>query len=172
MTKPQLDKEFTRLYPELTRYALGALRTHRLSHEPGLILADAYLHLYNMMETITDANHLESIAKNYIKMNIQWWNSPYRRLHRGSESLPILAQVETTNSLDLGDLPTVTHDFISTLSPRERRLFNIYTVNEYRKGRDVAAYLDISISGAYILIHEALEIENRYRQWCINKLTL
>lgn len=172
MTKAFLDKEYTRLYPELTRYALGALRTHCLGHEPDLIVADAYLHLHNMMEAITDAHHLESIAKNYIKMNIQWWNSPYRRLHRGSENLPILGAVETTPLLDLSDLPQVTEDFISTLSTRERRLFNIYTVNEYRKGRDVAQYLGISISGAYILIHEAIEIENRYRQWCINKLTL
>jgi len=173
MTKETLDKEFTRLYSELLRYAEGALRSQRLHHDPTLITSDAYCHCLSMTEDIENLGHLESIAKNYIKMNIQWWNSPYRRLHRGSEVLPTLGTVPSSLPFDLSveRLEEVTREFVATLNAREKRLFHIYVELECRKGREFSDYLGISISGAYLLIHEAIRIENRYRQWCINKLT-
>jgi hypothetical protein len=172
MTQIQLDKLFTNNYEQLRTYAHKALRAIKLNHEPETIVADAYCHSLAMVDEITDEGHMLSIAKNYIKQNINWWNSPYRRQQRGSELNSCEAVELPTPSV----LPEFEHmiellvQWQQTLNARERRLFNCFTKLEIRKGADLANYLDISQSGAYLIIREARELENRLKDWLTDQI--
>jgi hypothetical protein len=173
MTEQQLNRLFTEHYQELRTYAHKALRAIKLNHEPETIVADSYIHLLAMVDEITDLGHLLAISKNYIKQNINWWNSPYRRQQRGSESALEMDAGEQPNPLPEFDTMLGSIErWRAQLCARDRRLFNVYTQLEIRKGADLSNYLNISQSGAYLLIREAKELENQLREWLIEDLAI
>lgn len=172
MTNSELAREFSNLYDRLFTYSSRAIGALRLKIEPEEVLSEAYLHVNGYVDEILTTGQLESYAKNFIKCNLNWWNSPLRRQTRGRNHSE-LHNGHTAFSEDLPDAETIaewTAEYIKSLTNQQRRLFHIYTTIGKRKGLEVAAHLDISISGAYTYIREAKVLEAGYREHIKKKI--
>ena len=99
MTKPEMDQEFTQHYQELEDYATKYIRLLGLSMDPSDCLTGSYLHCHQMMHEIQGASHFLAVSKNWIKMNLRWWNSPLRRELTGRPTAD-LEEVDPSTSGD------------------------------------------------------------------------
>lgn len=165
MTNSELAQEFSSAYDGLFAYSARAIGALRINIEPEEVLSEAYIHVSGYADEIVSNGQLQSYAKNYIKCNLNWWNSPLRRQTRGRNHTE-LHSGHAVSGDDLPDADTIaewTAEYIKSLTSQQRQLFNIYTTLGKRKGLEVALHLDISISGAYTYIREAKVLEDGYR---------
>ena len=172
MTNSELAREFSNSYEGLFTYSVRAIGALRINIEPEEVLSEAYLHISGYADEIVSNGQMQSYAKHFIKCNLNWWNSPLRRQTRGRNH----AECHSGHAVSGGELPDAetidqwTDEYIKSLTNQQRRLFHIYTTLGKQKGLDVAAHLDISISGAYTYIREAKVLEAGYREHIKKKI--
>jgi len=172
MTQEKLSNLFNRNYNNLLDYSSKASRV--LTHKPAStqILSECYLYLDDKRHQLNTEEDVVSWGKTWIKNNLKWSSSPYKKLER---IRPNHCEFEDwgSSSYDMIDgeaIQKLMSDFESTLNTIDKRLFSIYIVKEIRKGKDVAEHLDISISGAYGIINQCKEIEGKFKDWLKNQI--
>jgi hypothetical protein len=157
MTSEAVAKEFALCYPGLVEYTRKALWHFRIPLELHDVLAECYCHVHDHRDLISKEVPVESMAKNWVKQNLRWTNSPIKcRLlvqdHGATGPEPWTAHQDTDSS------PLLVA-WKSTLDPYQRRLWGIYGEQGLTKGREIALHLGISNSSAYLLIKEAKALE-------------
>lgn len=160
---------FIQRYDEFILYAKKALLRANLSHDPEVVVGDAYLYGWERRDQFS-MEAMIAVIKNWIKMNIIWTNSPYRRSFKEVRLMPAKSLV-THMELDW-DYEELRTEFVKALTPKARREFSIYTEKNLRKGREVATHLNCSISGAYRIIRSAKRVELEWKEWCKNSIII
>lgn len=161
---------FVQRYDEFILYAKKALLRANLFHDPEVVVGDAYLYGWERLDIFPTEPQMIAVIKNWIKMNIIWTNSPYRRSFNEVRLMPVKS-LETYMELDW-DYETLKAEFVKSLTPKARREFSIYTEKNLRKGREVALHLNCSTSGAYRIIRSAKRVENQWKEWCKNQMII
>jgi DNA-directed RNA polymerase specialized sigma subunit len=104
-------------------------------------------------------------AKNWIKCNLKWTNSPLNRqirLNNLPSDSPIIPGTSEQGQ-NAEEILAQIQEFSTTLNQYDRRLFHIYYEMDLRKGKEIASHLDISISSAYPIIKECKQLELKLR---------
>ena len=168
MTNRELSTLFTDNYEDLRVYAIRAIKYLKINIEVEEVLSETYLHIQLYVDEIDTENKLVSYSKNFIKCNLNWWNSPVRRQSRGRQHGELHDGLPSRDTQELPSEEQInewTRQFITKLSTLDKRLFNIYTILDKRRGHEVANHLCISISGAYTYINAAKLLEDQYREY-------
>ena len=162
MTNEQLNHYYSKNYNELNDYTIKAIKHFRRKLDTTWVLSECYLHLYSATNQLNKESDVISWSKNWIKTNLKWKTTPIVRSSQvNNNSEDILFFYSTTDTPDSSDILTKIESFRDTLNTYDRRLFNIWWDLDLRKGKDIAEYLDISISGAYNIIKECKELDIR-----------
>lgn len=156
MTEKDLATEFTLLYQDLAVYTKKALWALHSKLELNDVLSECYLYCHSARHQVSELNPLEGIAKNWIRQNIIWTNSPLKKLsisdaptHKDTPMCPDLDVAESIAGWE------------HTLTQYERRLWDIWHTKGLRRGKEVSGYLDISLSSAYLVLKECRALEAR-----------
>lgn len=166
LTKDQLDYEFTAIYAVLEDFATNTIRYTKRNIDLYVVINECYLYLHSKMENLFCKEDVVAYAKTWIRNNLLWTNSPLLR-----QELPKKNQLEALDHIIPSqlnysgqhvDVIKMQDMFYMTLSSYDKRLFNIYFNLNKQTGKDVAKYLDISVSSAYNLIKECKVIEQKY----------
>lgn len=171
MTKSELDEHLQAHWDELGLYAKKYISMLALSIPAEDAVVGAYLHCLQCREEIEGPNEFIARSKNWIKMNLRWTQSPLRREHRGREH----AELGDWDRGQSGDpdwerVDPLTALWVKGLGVRSRRIWSLYWDLDLRRGRALAEHLNISTSGAYLLLKEARELEQSYREWILKHL--
>lgn len=176
MTKNQLDKDFVIIYNSIDKYATKAIKFFRSNVEKEYLLSETYIYVEERKEMIRTISELESFCKNFIKKSLIWKNS---KIHRELKKQVPYTDLEvvaykcyTTTEPNYQNYEAILNSFIKTLNPYERRLFNIWFNLELKTGKQISEYLSISLSLSYRTIKECKTIEDRFKNYIINKSTL
>lgn len=162
MTNEKLNHLFSKNYDNLTDYGIKAIKHFRRKLDTTWVLSECYLYLVDNINLLVDESDIQSFSKNWIKTNLRWKTTPIVRSSQiNNNSDDILFFYSTTDTPDSSDILTKIEDFRDSLNTYDRRLFNIWWDLDLRKGKDIAKYLDISISGAYNIIKECKELDIR-----------
>lgn len=162
MTNEQLNHYYTKNYDNLTDYSIKAIKHFRRKLDTTWVLSECYLYLVDNINLLKNESDVQSFSKNWIKTNLKWKTTPIVRSSQvNNNSEDILFFYSTTDTPDSSDILTKIESFRDTLNTYDRRLFNIWWDLDLRKGKDIAEYLDISISGAYNIIRECKELDIR-----------
>lgn len=166
MTQATLSNLFNRNYKEIYDYTSKASIRFNMANSINSLIAECYLYLDSKRKDLNDEPQMISWAKTFIKNNLRWTESPFRKMEKGRGHSEFedwgQSQYDTPTEewiLELSD------SFSNSLSPYDKRLFNIYTIKGLRKGIEVSDYLDISISSAFKVINECKEVESRFRNF-------
>lgn len=155
MTEKELATEFSLCYQDLAVYTRKALWALHSNLELNDVLSECYLHCHTHRHLITEENPLIAMAKNWIKQNIIWTNSPLRRL----------SPKDAPAHKDQGYTPGTQHPeelietWYLTLSQYQKRLWDMWHARGLRRGKEVSGYLDISLSSAYLVLKECRQLE-------------
>ena len=173
MIKTDLDKYFIDAYKEIELYAIKAINLNKRNVDIVTVMNECYLYLLTKILELKTDKCVISYSKTWIKNNLLWHNSPLlrRELSRHGH-LELIEEITYDGVLT----PEINYDaikmgFFNSLSHYDKRLFNIYFNLELQKGREIADYLDISLSGAYLIKNECKQLEDRYRNY-IKKQTI
>lgn len=171
MTQNQLNLLFNKNYKDLENYATTATNKLRRGTDPLSILSECYVYLDDKRHNINTEPELVSWGKTFIKNNLRWTTSPFNLKENGRNHSEIGDWHKPTDQdLDGDIIVELINKYESSLSSYNKRLFNIYIVQDLRKGREIAQHLDISISGAYSVINECKVIENNFKEWLKNQI--
>lgn len=172
MTQPALNRTFNEIYKDLETYTSKAIYSLNRAVDKHSIISECYLYVDDKRNEIDTKEELIAYSKTFIKNNLRWSNSPFNR-----RELTKTNHVEIEDwmfqSDSIFDYDMIKHkieEFQQTLSAYDKRLFNIYFNLDLRKGKEVAKYLNISVSGAYMVINECKEVEQKFRKWILNQL--
>lgn len=179
MTKTKLNNIFNENYKDLLNYSLAATKRFNMKNYEHSLLSECYIHLDRKIKDLKTPADVISYAKTFMKNQLRWSGSPFRKkeFKREEEYQDTKNNHESVleDSEEMGepyydlDLEFFVNDlykeFQQELSQYERRLFNIYTIQRIRKGKEVAKHLNISTSYAFKIILEAKPIEERFRNF-------
>jgi hypothetical protein len=168
MTSEEVAIEFARCYPTILVYAKKALWHFKSPLDVHDVMAECYCHVHDHRALITKEVPLESVAKNWVKQNLRWTNSPIKcRLliqdHNPTTSEPWTSHQDT-------DLTPLLAAWRAGLDPYQRRLWGLYGERGMTRGREIALHLGISISSAYLLIKEAKALELSLKNYITNNI--
>lgn len=177
LTKTELDNLFTSNYAELESYVKKTIGTTRRKVDCFAVINECYLYLHSKLTSLYCKEDVMAYAKTWIRNSLSWNNSILLRqeLPRGHH-VEVIDHITQSNydgaeysKCDPFDIPKM---FYTTLSSYDKRLFHIYFDLELQKGKQIAEYLDISISSAYLVIKECKAIEQRYVEFIIRQSIL
>jgi len=164
MSKNQLNHYFTKNYDNISLYGIKAIKKLKRNIDISWLMSECYLYLYESINELNSERDVVSWSKNWIKTNLKWTTTPLMR------------QTKMKGITDTGELPHYIEsdnyitdelmiNFKDTLSTYDKRLFNIWWDLDLRKGKDIAEYLNISMTGAYNIIKECKEIDFRLEKY-------
>lgn len=164
ISKEQFDRIFTQEYESILEYTGRAINAARSSLDPYSLISEAYLYSCHRREEMEEETQVISWTKTYIKNNIRWPNSEAQRRDRLRSSD---VEVAGTSSIEitLEQYEALEAEFISTLTPYQRRLYDMYFVKNLRKGREIAEHLGFSVSSGYNILNQCKRLSNDYRKW-------
>jgi hypothetical protein len=163
----KLSQEFNKHYQDIETYTKKLVNYLNKQIDVSWILSECYLYLHSNLASINDTKTLVSYAKNWIKSNCKWSNSPLNRqirLNNNPEQVDYSTETSNIYSFDTDKIESQIEDFRSSLSPYDKRLFSIYFDLDLKKGKDVSAHLNIPLSSSYPIINECKQIELQLRQ--------
>lgn len=168
MNKQQLDKIFSTEYENIYLYANNCIKFNKLNYDPSDIVTESYLYVLNLIQNINEDTQVISYSKTFIKNQCKWNNGKYRRDNRICnididlfknlfyEESNLIDNLDSNINIDYA---SILEKIFSCLTSYEKRLYNIYFILKLNKGREIAEYLDISISGSYKVIKECKVLE-------------
>lgn len=160
-----LSREFSKSFQDIETYTKKLINYLGKPIDSAWIMSECYIYLYNNLALLDTPRKMISYAKNWIKCNLKWTNSPLNRqirLNNLSES----PNIPGTSGVHIFDSETILDQistFTESLNTYDRRLFHIYYDLDLRKGKEIADHLDISISSAYPIIKECKQLELKLR---------
>lgn len=165
MSSQDLSREFSKSFQDIETYTKKLINYLGKPIDSAWIVSECYLYLHNNLDSLDTPRTMISYAKNWIKNNLKWTNSPLNRqirVNNLSES-QIIPGTSGVHIFDSEIILEQIQDFRDNLSTYDRRLFNIYYDMDLKKGKDIAQHLDISISSAYPIIKECKQLEIKLR---------
>lgn len=181
MTKKQIDKWVTDNYERMRLLATARTVTYKRNVEPVGIVSNCYEYLIKNKDILT-AKNIESVAFQYINMQVIWTNSDtnkeelqtaspfYKSLQYDPRMIKAEADVisekvkeeyiyQERKAILALYLEKVKHDKV------KRRLLEVMLQHNIYQSRKVAAHFNISHTGAWILIKQLKgEIEKFKRE--------
>ena len=161
-----LSREFSKSFQDIETYAKKLINYLGKPIDSAWIMSECYIYLHNNLALLDTSRKMISYAKNWIKCNLKWTNSPLNRQIRLNNIPSDSPDIPGTSGVYLFDSETILdqiQDFSSGLNQYDRRLFHIYYEMDLRKGKDIADHLAISISSAYPIIKECKQLELKLR---------
>lgn len=166
MTQTTLSNLFNRNYKEIYDYTSKASIRFGMANSINSLIAECYLYLDSKRKDLETESQMISWAKTFIKNNLRWTESPFRKMEKGRGHSEFedwgQSQYDTISEEDIMELWDT---FNKNLNSYDKRLFNIYTVKGLRKGIEVSSYLNVSISSAFNVINECKQVEERFRNF-------
>lgn len=160
-----LSREFSKSFQDIETYTKKLINYLGKPIDSAWIMSECYIYLHNNLALLDTSRKMIAYAKNWIKCNLKWTNSPLNRQIRlnnlPSDSPIIPGTSEQTQNAEV--ILAQIQDFSSGLNQYDRRLFHIYYEMDLRKGKEIASHLDISISSAYPIIKECKQLELKLR---------
>ena len=174
MNKQEIDECFVILYVSISEYSIKALKHFRSKIDLDVLLSETYIYVERNKDKIYSLSILESFCKNFIKKSITWSNSELNRKHRKNDlfySVELMDyHAKCSIEPDYSRVDELTSEFHKGLTNYERRLFNIWFNLEKKTGKEISQYLNISLSLSYRTIKECKVIQDKFRQFIVNKL--
>jgi hypothetical protein len=176
INKQQLDSYFTSAYTEIEKFGLHSIKLNKRNIDVPTVMNECYLYLLDKINDLYTSRDVVAFSKTWIKNNLLWYNSPLLR-----QELPRYGQLEIIDDLTydvdgigatVEKINEITEKFYSLLSSYDKGLFQIYFKLDLRKGKDIAEYLNVSLSGAYLVKNECKELETKYRNYLLKNLIL
>lgn len=164
MTEERIATEFTLCLQALRDYTAKALWHFRSHLELNDVISECYIYVHSARHLISEDTPLEAIAKNWIKQNIIWTNSPIRT-RLGVTDAPCLTDTAVYDTIPVEE---TFHAWYKTLTPYEQSLWNLWHERGLRRGKEVSGYLDISLSSAYLVLKECRQLETRLHTYINN----
>jgi len=164
MSNSDLSREFSKSFQDIETYTKKLINYLGKPIDTAWILSECYLYLHNNIDSLDSPRTMISYAKNWIKNNLKWTNSPLNRqirLNNLPSDSPNISGSSGVHIFDSENILEQIQEFRDGLSTYDRRLFHIYYDMDLKKGRDIAHHLDISISSAYPIIKECKRIEQK-----------
>ena len=161
-----LSREFSKSFQDIETYTKKLINYLGKPIDSAWIMSECYIYLHNNLALLDTSRKMISYAKNWIKCNLKWTNSPLNRQIRLNNIPSDSPDIPGTSGVYLFDSETILdqiQDFSSGLNQYDRRLFHIYYEMDLRKGKDIANHLAISISSAYPIIKECKQLELKLR---------
>jgi hypothetical protein len=152
--KDTIDKFYSRHYDHLLKVATDLCVYYRKNYDPETLVHNAYLYLVNKKDKVQAQEQVEIWSLQFIKMQVQWWNSETNRMERlitGSEEMNI-NELEFMGKVDVKRIDDINH---------KRKVIEIYKNNVATKVQEriLEAYLDKGIKTVRALA-EHFEIPN------------
>lgn len=172
MTQDLLSKIFNLNYPSFKEYSIKASKIMKGNPQIETLLSECYIYLDDKRHQLNDEADVVSWGKTWIKNNLRWGNSNYYKLENGRSNHIEFEDwdIPTTDTIDGDTIEKLMNTYYDKLNNHNKRLFSIYTLKGIRKGKDVATHLNISISGAYGIINECKEVEDKFKLWIISQI--
>lgn len=176
ITKEQLDDYFLSAYAEIEKFAEKAISMNKRNIDIFTVMNECYMYLREKNNELTNNRDVVAYSKTWVRNNLMWYNSPLLR-----QELPRYGQLELIDDLTYSvegvgvsneRIDEISKSFVSTLTAYDKGLYNIYFNLDLRKGKDIAEYLKISLSGAYLIKNECKELEKRYRDYILKNVVL
>jgi DNA-directed RNA polymerase specialized sigma subunit len=166
MSASDLSREFTKNFQDIETYTKKLINYLGKPIDSSWIMSECYLYLHSNINQLDTPRTMISYAKNWIKNNLKWTNSPLNRqirVNNLSTDSPTIPGTSGVFLFDSDEIIDQLQDFRENLSTYDKRLFNIYYDLDLRKGKEIAEHLDISISSAYPIIKECKKLEHKLR---------
>jgi predicted DNA-binding protein YlxM (UPF0122 family) len=166
MSASDLSREFSKSFQDIETYTKKLINYLGKPIDSAWILSECYIYLHNNIDSLDSPRTMISYAKNWIKNNLKWTNSPLNRQIRLNNLPNDSPDIPGTSGVHIFDSEIILEqlqEFRDNLSTYDKRLFNIYYDMDLRKGKEIAEHLDISISSAYPIIKECKQLEHKLR---------
>jgi hypothetical protein len=166
----EINKWWSENYSALELYATKWIRKSKKAIQPGAMLSDTYLYLYERKDSITDKSILESWAKNHIKLSVGYSNSKINRTERIT-AIPDTIDRGSDNWIDLeSTTKKLIAGFAATLPPIEKRLFLLYWESNLTTAYLLSKHLDIAISTGYNCLRKIKTYDEAFKKYCIDHI--
>jgi len=160
-----LSREFSKSFQDIETYTKKLINYLGKPIDSAWIMSECYIYLHNNLALLDTSRKMIAYAKNWIKCNLKWTNSPLNRqirLNNLPSDSPIIPGTSEQGQ-NAEEILAQIQEFSTTLNQYDRRLFHIYYEMDLRKGKEIASHLDISISSAYPIIKECKQLELKLR---------
>lgn len=166
MSNKELNHYYTKNYDNIANYGTKAIKHFRRKLDITWVMSECYLHLYNSHNQLNNESDVISWSKNWIKTNLQWKTTPIVRASKVNNNVDDFTfMIESNTYFNEDDILNKIDEFRDSLSSYDKRLFNIWWDLDLRKGKDIAEYLDISMTGAYRIISECKDLDFRLEKY-------
>ena len=166
MSEKDLSREFSKSFQDIETYTKKLINYLGKPIDSAWIMSECYIYLHNNLDGLDTPRTMIAYAKNWIKNNLKWTNSPLNRQIRLNSLPNDSPNIPGSSGVHIFDSEIILEqlqDFRDNLSTYDKRLFNIYYDMDLRKGKEIAEHLDISISSAYPIIRECKQLEQKLR---------
>lgn len=181
LKKIEIDKEFTRIYPELVNISQGIAVKRGRAHDPRMLVNEAYLYIFKKWGLIDDVKKVRIYSIKFIRDSINWENSEISIHGEGGKmtqkkAAPLskerLKQLEILNYFDAEaelDLKMELHQrevnfkvlkshyYAEVKDPVKKRVFEVYVLEGADSKAKLAAKFGLHESSAFRTIKEFKE---------------
>lgn len=169
ITTKTIDDYFTKNYNMLFDYSNKILKKFNKKFDASEPVTEAYLNCIKCVDQkkITEEYQIQQFAKSTIFYKITQGNSNLNRLNKTittdelSEDIFNIYTIEDINIEE--EINQVLDNFKLTLNKYDLRLYEMYYEKQINTAKLLTKHLNISISGAYLIIKEIKEIEIKLR---------
>jgi hypothetical protein len=174
MTKNQLNEFYTKNWDEIELYTIKTIKHFNRDADISMVISESYIHLDKHIEELTDDMIAMSFVKNWIKMNLYWTNSPMllknRTISSDYEMSDNRTYEYTIMNFDV-NYKKWEDEFYCNLTRINKNLWYMWWILGLKKGRQMAKHLNISISGAYLIINQCKDLEGEFRKFIKDKIS-
>jgi hypothetical protein len=175
MSNKELGIFYDKNWLEIEEYTIKTIKHFKRNLDVSGVIAESYIHLDKEKEKIEGDRMAMSFVKNWIKMNMLWYNSPIllkNKMISGEAEINDNKSYEYTYlNIDI-NYKKWEDKFYYELPRLKKNIWYIWWHLNLRKGKDISKHLNISISGAYLVIKECKELELSFRDYIKKKLDI
>lgn len=163
MMKNTIDKFYSQHYDHLLKVATDLVGYYKKKYEPETLVHNAYEYLVNKKDTIQDESQIEIWSLQFIKMQVQWWNSETNRMERlisGNEEMN-LNEMEYMGQVDMKNIDEIKHRkkvidiYRNGIATKvQERILEAYLDKGIKTVRGLAEHFNIPNSSAHVRLKE------------------
>lgn len=169
ITNKTIDEFFKTNYNMLFDYSHKICNKYNKKFDPAEPVTEAYLNCIKCVEQnkITELFQIQQYAKSTIFYKISQSNSNLNRLNKTTNTVELnddIFNIYTIDDISINDeINNVLDSFKTTLNKYDLILYEMFYEKQINTAKLLAKHLNISISGAYLIIKEIKEIEIKLR---------
>jgi hypothetical protein len=167
MMKDTIDKFYSQHYGHLMKVASDLVRYYSKKYEPEILVHNAYMYLINKKDRIQAPEQVEIWSLQFIKMQVQWWNSETNRLERlisgelelNVNELDFMQQINMKNMEEINHKRKVIEIYKKGIATKvQERILEAYLDKGIKTVRGLAEHFNIPPSSAH---HRLKEIKSQ-----------